>query len=223
MSSRDDVLGKVRDALSDRPLAELPDVPPLWPESNATPDELLERFATEFAALEGELVRCADMNAAKEEFSKLLESLAAEGNDGTIDRVGAASHPLAQELLDGSSVETIEWGEPERTPEELGDIPLGVVEAKHLLADTGTCMMVGDTAHARLMCYLPPLCCIVTKKDRLNADMGVVWPDVTKDTQDADRRGEYVFMSGPSRTADIEKILILGVHGPKRVVVLMID
>lgn len=227
MSSRDEVLGRVRDALSDRPMVDLPDVPRLWPETNPTSEEMLDRFATEFAALEGELIRCADMNAARAEFGKLLDSLASETNaeGGIADaaaRIGAIQRPLVRELLEGSSIKTIEWGEPERTPEALVDLPLAVVEAEHLLADTGTCMMIGETVHARLMCYLPPLCCIVTTVDRLRADMGVVWPDVTKQTQDADRRGEFVFMSGPSRTADIEKILILGVHGPKRVVLLLI-
>jgi L-lactate dehydrogenase complex protein LldG len=37
-----------------------------------------------------------------------------------------------------------------------------------------------------------------------------------------DRRGEFVIVTGPSRTADIEKILILGVHGPKRLIVLLV-
>ena len=35
-------------------------------------------------------------------------------------------------------------------------------------------------------------------------------------------RGEFVIVTGPSRTADIEKILILGVHGPKRLVVMLV-
>ena len=40
---------------------------------------------------------------------------------------------------------------------------------------------------------------------------------------DPAQRGEFVIVTGPSRTADIEKILILGVHGPKRLVVILVD
>ena len=40
---------------------------------------------------------------------------------------------------------------------------------------------------------------------------------------EGERTGEFLLMTGPSRTADIEKILILGVHGPKKVVVYIIE
>jgi L-lactate dehydrogenase complex protein LldG len=36
-------------------------------------------------------------------------------------------------------------------------------------------------------------------------------------------RGEMLLVTGPSRTADIEKKLVLGAHGPKRLVVLLVD
>jgi len=49
------------------------------------------------------------------------------------------------------------------------------------------------------------------------------WAEIARRAADPSLRGEFVIITGPSRTADIEKILILGVHGPKRLVVLLVD
>jgi len=38
-----------------------------------------------------------------------------------------------------------------------------------------------------------------------------------------DKAKNMVFMAGPSRTADIEKVLVLGTHGPRRLIVIMMD
>jgi len=84
-------------------------------------------------------------------------------------------------------------------------------------------MVACGTPHDRLLCYLPPVCLIVASAGRLREHMPVAWDEIARHTADPDRRGEFVFITGPSRTADIEKILILGVHGPKRLVVLLID
>jgi L-lactate dehydrogenase complex protein LldG len=72
------------------------------------------------------------------------------------------------------------------------------------------------------MCYLPPVCIVIAKTSQLVEHMPAAWEKIAPRVADPQLRGEFVFITGPSRTADIEKILILGVHGPKRLVVLLV-
>ena len=97
-----------------------------------------------------------------------------------------------------------------------------VVEADILLADTGSCLIACPTAQDRLLCYLPPACVVVARLEQLREHLPAAWPTVAPRVADPAQRGEFVIVTGPSRTADIEKILILGVHGPKRLVVVLI-
>ena len=63
---------------------------------------------------------------------------------------------------------------------------------------------------------------VIAGVDCLAEHLPAVWDDVARRAADPALRGEFVFVTGPSRTADIEKILILGAHGPKRLVVLLV-
>ena len=72
------------------------------------------------------------------------------------------------------------------------------------------------------MCYLPPACLVVARVDQLVEHLPAAWGPISQVCAAKDSRGEIVLITGPSRTADIEKILILGVHGPKRLVVLVV-
>ena len=83
-------------------------------------------------------------------------------------------------------------------------------------------MVACNTPHERLLCYLPPVCIVLAGTDRLFEHLPAAWDEIARRAADPDLRGEFVFITGPSRTADIEKILILGVHGPKRLVVLLV-
>ncbi len=124
-----------------------------------------------------------------------------------------ASPPAALEIL---------YALDDPKPTDLAQIPLGVIEADVLLADTGSSMIACRTPGDRLLCYLPPACVVVAPIDRLFEHLPAAWPVIAPRAADPDTRGEFVFITGPSRTADIEKILILGVHGPQRLVVLLV-
>jgi L-lactate dehydrogenase complex protein LldG len=97
-----------------------------------------------------------------------------------------------------------------------------LVTAECLLADTGTCAIDCPTAAERLMCYLPPACVVVARRESIFEHLPAAWGGLSGRCAAAQARGELVLVTGPSRTSDIEKILILGVHGPMRLVVLVV-
>ena len=85
-------------------------------------------------------------------------------------------------------------------------------------------MIACGTTQERLMCYLPPACVVIAGVAQLAEHLPAAWADAGPALRQSPAvRGEFVLVTGPSRTADIEKILILGVHGPKRLVVLLVE
>lgn len=87
----------------------------------------------------------------------------------------------------------------------------GVVRAALGIASTGTCVVVADDERTRLDTMLPETSVIVLKARDLVADL----PDAAPFLRERQRQASYVsFITGPSRTADIERVGAIGVHGP---------
>jgi L-lactate dehydrogenase complex protein LldG len=213
MNSRDTVLGRIRGALADRPVEPLPPVPEVWPATNPDAETMAARFAKELAAVDGEMHRCWSMDDARAKLRGLMAELGAS-------QLGAIDGPVVREVAEG--LDGVAWIGDDWDPTRIGQLPLGLVAADYLLADTGTCVVANGTSQERLMCYLPPACIVVAKTDRLREHLPAAWREIAPRAADPALRGEFVFITGPSRTADIEKILILGVHGPKRLIVLLV-
>ncbi len=96
---------------------------------------------------------------------------------------------------------------------------VGITGADYALADTGTLVMLSSRREARLISLLPPAHiaivprgCILTGLDELFS----VLPDPGAESS------SMVLITGPSRTADIEQILVRGVHGPGQLTVLIV-
>ncbi len=215
MSSRDNILGRIRAALADDEPLESPPAPEVWPRQDPTLDQKVEQFARELDALAGEFHRCASMDDARARLAEILGQL----DDAPI---GAIDHPLTRELTADLPPDRLDWGTAEVDAPTIAGWAASIVPGDCLLADTGTAMVACATTFERLMCYLTPVCVVVARADRLFEHLPAVWEELAERIADPALRGEFVLITGPSRTADIEKILILGVHGPKRLVVLLV-
>ncbi|MBN1589404.1 MAG: LUD domain-containing protein, partial [Pirellulales bacterium] len=185
-------------------------------ETHPDRETMLGRFCEELGAVQGEFHRCASMDAAQAKLDELLGEL-------ECTRLGAVDRPLARELVDGLSAAEVSWVDAEWDSAAIAQLKASLLSSELLLADTGSCLVECATAEERMMGYLPPVCIIVARAEALREHMPAAWREVAPRIADPAVRGEFVVITGPSRTADIEKILILGVHGPKRLIVLVVE
>jgi len=215
MNSRDVILSRIRSGLAnDAPRTE-PPIPEVWPRENPLPETMATRFALELEAVHGETIRAATMEEARQKLAELV----AQQQWKTL---GAVDRPACRDVVASMPAEQVAWVTDSWTPQQIADLPAGLIAADYLLAETGSAVVDNRSANDRLMCYLPPACVVVARVDQLREHLPAAWPEISQRTADPATRGEFVFITGPSRTADIEKILILGVHGPKRVIVMLI-
>ena len=216
MNSRDAILKNIRDGLAGSPSPPTPPVPEVWARTDATVEQMLDRFTTELDGVQGEMVRCASMEEARRELAALCEK-------DDWKTLGAVERETCRALCADLPPNRVAWAKDGWDPNDMAQLPAGLVAAECLIADTGTCVVENNTAEERLMCFLPPTCVVVARTAQLVEHLPAAWHEIARRTAEPERRGEFVLITGPSRTADIEKILILGVHGPKRLVVLLID
>jgi len=91
-----------------------------------------------------------------------------------------------------------------------------ITEADYLLPETGTLVLKSSAEKPRAVSLLPRIHLAIVCPEMLRADMHEVFAEA-KDSN------YLVFITGPSRTADIELTVTLGVHGPKNLYVWMMD
>jgi L-lactate utilization protein LutC len=96
---------------------------------------------------------------------------------------------------------------------------LGITSADFALADTGTLVMFSSVEEARLISLLPPVHVAVVPRQKLLSGLDELF---ALNPEPARRSSSMVLITGPSRTADIEQILVRGVHGPGEIHVVLL-
>jgi L-lactate dehydrogenase complex protein LldG len=117
------------------------------------------------------------------------------------------------EILNSLGVELIP---PNASKHEMALCDLGITEADFLLPETGTLVLRSSAEKPRAVSLLPRIHLAIVRPEMVRADMHQVFAEA-KDSH------YLVFITGPSRTADIELTVTLGVHGPKNLYVWMMN
>ncbi|OEJ64412.1 LutC/YkgG family protein [Magnetovibrio blakemorei] len=102
---------------------------------------------------------------------------------------------------------------------------VGLSRAYAGVAETGTLVMVSGPASPSTLNFLPDVHIVVIHTEDIVANYEQVWSrlrqDAGGDTPVMPRTVNWI--TGPSRTADIEQTLLLGAHGPRKLIILLID
>jgi L-lactate dehydrogenase complex protein LldG len=96
---------------------------------------------------------------------------------------------------------------------------VGISECDALVAQTGSVLVTSRSAGGRALSVLPPHHVVLAQREQLLPDLSAAYELLKK--KYADNYPSMIsFITGPSRTGDIERILVLGAHGPKKLTVL---
>ncbi len=206
-SSKEKILKKIREALSNP-------VPLPFPKSEGTKSVFLPQtqdlelvFAEEFTKLLGKFAFCINDTDMKRQ----LEQLA-------IQKKWTNLYCVEKKLLqifDQSNSLSL-------NKSTLADCDASITSCKYLVARTGSIVMTSDQQSGRTVSAYAPVHICIAYVNQLVYD--------TRDALKSFRTvygnsfpSSVTFAAGPSRTADIEKTLVVGVHGPKEVYLFLID
>jgi L-lactate dehydrogenase complex protein LldG len=180
---------------------------------------LVDRFQAELQRVGGVVLRCANEREIEDQLFAVIGDTKAE----TIvswSRSELASFAL--ERLWSSNLCTSWERESERATfrEKAAHADIGLTSADLAVASTGSIVLCGGSTRPRAVSLLPSMHVAIVPASRIVAS--------TSDAFEALARREdvpssVIFVTGPSRTSDIENDLTIGVHGPASVVVLIAD
>ncbi|HTQ54704.1 MAG TPA: lactate utilization protein [Bryobacteraceae bacterium] len=209
--SREHILHKVRTALGREAGQAIGDPPPVRlrvPEVDAEPRVAAMLRAVE--ALAGKTHRAATAEEARAYVAAVLgERSAVASNAPFLRECGITDLPgVVTGFTDAMELRA-----------QCAAADVGITSADYALADTGSLAMLSSPAEARLVSLLPPVHIAVVPASRILSGLDELF---TVLPHPAEQTSSMVLITGPSRTADIEQILVRGVHGPGEIHVVVV-
>ncbi len=232
MSERENILGRIREAL--RIAAPFPgeahgpahpSSAPHTPRSAAAhAREWLPRVGPGFDE-QASLFRtqCDDLKAAfrllagEGELAAAVRALATEKG---WKKVAWHNAPLSRAAAEATGLPGMEIREGYDVT-ELESCDAGITECDALVAQTGSVLVTSRSAGGRALSVLPPHHLVIARREQLLPDLPAAF-ELIASKYGATPPSLLSFITGPSRTGDIERILVLGAHGPKELTILCI-
>lgn len=206
-ASKENILKKIRQALSHP-------VPVPFPQSEGNNsvfqppvDDMAVQFAQEFTKLQGKFVFCAD---EKDMAEQLLQLAAARKWDKVVCREEKLRSIFQQQTVHLNF------------HSNLSDSDVSFTTCELLVSRTGTMVLSTANESGRTTSVYAPVHVCIAYTSQLVYDLKDAL-QLLREKYQGQLPSFITFATGPSRTADIEKTLVVGVHGPKEVFVFLIE
>lgn len=197
-SSRDQIMARLRSALPES--AALPDLPVSGPWQEF--ENPYDRFCEVLESVGGICIRVPNLAAANEQLNQLDAWNEAKVRVSVVDGVGASNVDL--EAIDD--------------PHDLENIDFAVLSGHFAVAENGAIWVTDDTVKHRVLYFLPQRLAMVIPANEIVHNLHEAYGRLNI--------GENVFagfVSGPSKTADIEQSLVIGAHGARALTVFAVE
>lgn len=196
MSSRDDILAAIRK----HPLEPTPQ-PTLEQDWIEFPD-LVAQFSTVIQTVGGLCIPVSSVDDVNAELKKMPQFESASVRCSTVDGVGDPT-------LEPASVEN---------PHDLQAVDFAILRGEFCVAENGAVWITDEPTPHRALYFITQHLALVVPKSQIVSNMHQAYQRLSFE---GPRFG--AFISGPSKTADIEQSLVIGAQGPRSHVVFLVD
>jgi L-lactate dehydrogenase complex protein LldG len=206
-SSKENILKKIRKALSHSTPLPFPNSEGSTPVFQPLQQEIEVEFAEQLTKLQGKFIYCIN----RQELAFQLSSLIKKQDWNKVYCVeDKLIEPVASQL-DDRLVKT-----------DLANCDVSITGCEYLVARTGSVVMSSAQTSGRTTSVYAPVHICIAYTNQLVYDLKDAL-QASKDKYGSNLPSLITFATGPSRTADIEKTLVVGVHGPKEVYLFLVE
>lgn len=207
-TSKEKVLKKIRDALiykSDNPFPKVDFESGIYTPANE-PSEII--FAQTLTNAGGNFIYCENERDLIAQFTSFAE----ENNWGPVFCLDEE----IQELLTFARVPFV------FEEKDFHDLKVGVTRCEYLISRLGSIMVSSRQASGRRLNVYPETHVVIAFTSQIVPDIKQALISV-KTKYNGNMPSQITLITGPSRTADIEKTLVMGAHGPKELFVFLVE
>ena len=206
-SSKENILKKIRKALNNSTPLPFPNSEGNQNVFQPLQQEPAVEFAEQFTKLQGKFIYCIN----QQEFAFQLSSLVKKQNWEKIFCVEDKLITVVAGQLADRLIKT-----------DLANCDVSITGCESLVARTGTIVMSSAQTNGRTTSVYAPIHICIAFTNQLVYDLKDALQGA-KDKYGPNLPSLITFATGPSRTADIEKTLVVGVHGPKEVYLFLVE
>ncbi len=191
-------------------------------------ENLRDQFTAELLALGANIHRLPQTSRVTELADVIVDICRSPGSNGASLALSqfTSADELKRELVSrGLSVFVPESScSHDELVRELAAAKAGITAIEYAIAETGTIVLSSDEAHSLLVSLLPPIYIALMKSSQISGTLDQIINKLAVERMTGPVPSRSVsFITGPSRTSDVELTLSIGVHGPKQLHIIIME